>query len=127
MSQQLDDVIGMIDEVNVGKTEVRVQATHKVSGEETLVRDEKQIINEQFFSKEPPKIWMDYGITKNLGNYESLKFNVGVSVPVGKPIPEELTEEIKKAYDYASTIIGKVVEAELSKTVELLQAKSYGK
>lgn len=124
---QTDEILDMLEsdvkEVSVEKTEVRIQATHKAGGEETVIRDEKQVIKEDLFANDPPKVWMDYSITKNLGNYESLKFNVGISVPVGKPIPPELAGEIRKTYDYASEMIGQVIEKELAATMEMLRTR----
>jgi len=113
-------------DVSVEATKIKIQATHKTQSEESLIRDEQQVIEEGFFEKNPPRVWMDYSVTKNLGNYESLKFNVGISVPVGQKLPEELTAQIMETYGYASDKIGVVIEKELAATLELLKKKSNG-
>lgn len=113
-------------DISVEETKVKIQATVKSGGVEELIRDEESIIDEGFFEKNPPRVWMDYSVTKNLGNYESLKFNVGISVPVGQKLPEELTSQIMETYEYASDKIGVVIEKELAATIDLLKKKSNG-
>ena len=120
--QAADQFLGK--DLSLEKTEVKIQAQVKSKGEETVIRDEKVVVEENFFEKNPPRVWMDYSVTKNLGNYESLKFNVGISVPVGQPVSEEVTKAIEETYKYASTKIGQVIEKELADTVEMLRGKS---
>ena len=47
------------------------------------------------FETEPASVTVDYALTMNLGNYESAKLSVAVTVPCYK-------EEIDEAYDFAS-------------------------
>jgi len=55
---------------------------------------EEDIIAVHKFETDPAMVSVDYAITMNLGNYESAKISVSVSVPCYK-------EEIDEAYEFA--------------------------
>lgn len=59
------------------------------------------------FVTEPAKVFMDLAVTINLGNYESAKISVGISVPCYK-------EEVDAAYDYAKNWISDRLQQEVA-------------
>jgi hypothetical protein len=59
-----------------------------VAGKETVRANEKrEVLQVRKFASEPAYIRMSQGITRNLGNYESLRIDVGVTLPC---YPEEV-------------------------------------
>jgi len=56
--------------------------------------ESEDIIAIHKFETEPAKVTVDYALTVNLGNFESAKIGVSVTVPC-------YSEEIDKAYEFA--------------------------
>ena len=63
-------------------------------------------------------IYYEKSVTKNLGNYESAKITVGVTLPIN-PTEEEISH-IKKTIEVGDTIVTEELEVQLK---ELLEAK----
>ncbi len=58
------------------------------------------------FETEPAVVRMQYGVTMNLGNYESVRIDVGISVPCYK-------EQIEETAEWAKAWVEKRVLAEV--------------
>jgi len=71
------------------------------SSEETLIEVKK-------FITEPAKVTAGYGMTLNLGNYESARVDVGVTLPC-------YVEEIDEAYKEAVRLADEWIDAQVSK------------
>lgn len=63
--------------------------------QEGEVRDKAEIISVNKFVTEPARVSVDYGLTINLGNYETAKIGVSVTVPC-------YFEELDAAYKWAA-------------------------
>jgi len=79
---------------------------HAVS--ENTVQLPKHISSEQFGS-----INVQFTHTRNLGNYESAKISIGVSVPIGPEVPDWYAEEFNKKYQFISKTIEAAMEKEM--------------
>lgn len=70
------------EEVEGLTPEASVQATHKAGGVEKEIKDETEVIGElQGFTQPVCVVNFSLGHTKNLGNYESLKTHISLSMP----------------------------------------------
>lgn len=67
------------------------------------------------FETEPAKVSVDYALTVNLGNYESAKIGVSVTVPC-------YTEEIDQAYEFAQAWAEERLSKERDQIVNRSQA-----
>ncbi len=85
----------------------------KLLGKEEL---QEQTLEVRNFLTEPARVSVDYGLTINLGNYESARIGVSVTVPC-------YTEEIDDAYAYAVEWATKRVAQEKS---EIRQEQGQG-
>lgn len=65
-------------------------------------------------TKQPALVHIDFGMTKNLGNYESLKFNVGITIPC-----EPTAEDIDATYHEARAWVDDKVNS-INEEVETL-------
>jgi len=76
-------------------------------GEKVEGRPEEQteLVSVNKFVTEPAKVTVDYGVTFNLGNYESVRIGVTVAVPC-------YFEEIDRAYKWATKWADERVTAE---------------
>jgi len=122
--QNLDEILALSPEpaVPVVRAEVTesVSVTAKVDDgkggkKEVVVKEfERKQVEEKLFVGEPPfKIWMDYSYTKNLGNYESAKISIGVSVPVGVEVTGEDIAKIEKAKGTGMKLLEKFMGEEI--------------
>lgn len=102
---------------------VKVTVDHKKDGKTAKVKDRTVRGKKRFFKEHPVRVWRDYSHTVNLGNYESAKIGVGVSIPVGQEIDDELTAEIVKADEYASKFISERITKEIQELQQFLDQK----
>jgi hypothetical protein len=67
---------------------------------DTVLEDsaEEEVISVRRFETEPAYVSFSVGVTRNQGNYESLRLDVGVKLPC---YTEEITEVEKLAVDWA--------------------------
>jgi len=82
----------------------------KAIGEEVTKED---LITVDAFETIPATIDAKLGMTVNLGNYESMRVDVGVSLPCYK-------EEISKAQDFAFKLAEKVLFAKVKEVKETM-------
>jgi hypothetical protein len=87
--------------INVSKTVGPSKGLVPGEGEEEVIAVHK-------FETEPAHVSVDYALTLNLGNYESAKLSVSVTVPCYK-------EEIDAAYEFASTWAEERIKQERNK------------
>jgi hypothetical protein len=74
---------------------------------------EEEVISVRKFETEPAYVSFSVGVTRNQGNYESLRLDVGVKLPC---YTEEITEVEKLAVDWVdSRISEKLDELEAQK------------
>jgi len=76
---------------------------------------EEDIIAIHKFETDPAVVGVDYGLTMNLGDYESAKIGVSVSVPCYK-------EELNEAYEFAQAW----AEERLAKERDLIRSSRDG-
>lgn len=94
--------------VYVSKTIGTSRATKSSSEAEDVIAVHK-------FETEPAKVTVDYALTINLGNYESAKIGVSVTIPC-------YMEEINSAYEFAQSW----AEERLAKERDLITAGRNG-
>lgn len=70
--------------------------------------------------KECPKVFFSMGLTINLGNYESLKIDSGVTLPVEPD--DDITETADKAYKF----VRKEIKEKLGKSVKFVKKLKEG-
>lgn len=56
-------------------------------------------------------VYYEKSVTKNLGNYESAKVTVGVTLPID-PTPEELAH-VSKTFELADDVVTKELEIQI--------------
>lgn len=61
-------------------------------------------------------VYYEKSVTKNLGNYESAKVTVGVTLPIC-PTKEEIAE-IKETFEIGDEIVTKELEIQLKELIE---------
>jgi hypothetical protein len=69
---------------------------------------EREDIETRKFAAEPAYVRINAGVTKNMGNYESLRLDVSVTVPC-------YTEEIEEVAERVSDKVAEMLEDELKK------------
>jgi len=77
------------------KTKGKIWVSRHYKGEDTT---EEKDLEVQIFETEPARVKVSYGLTINLGNYESARCDAGVELPV---YAEEIEEGFKAAWDIA--------------------------
>ena len=87
---------------------VTVSTSFKKDGVDSDTKDENETIEVRKFVTEPAKVTVNYGITMNMGNYESARIDVGVTIPCYK---EELDDAHAFAIDWAESRLNKEIEA----------------
>lgn len=80
----------------------------------TILKEEKAEVEKKLVTGRPMYVSVDYGFTKNLGNYESAKVNVSVSSPVGIEFTEDVVASIKGQIESCRKIAQGFVEKELA-------------
>lgn len=89
--------------VKVAETTLTVRRQFTKPASETTEQDETISVRE--FSVEPAKVVLEKGLTINLGNYESARITLAITVPC-------YFEELAEAYDFANDFVLKRLEAE---------------
>lgn len=82
---------------------VRIQTGKEETNQEIIMKD----------TLETPVAYVTYGqsVTKNLGNYESAKFNVSISMPCKPENVREVTEDVvKEVVDILNSILKNLYE-----------------
>jgi len=85
---------------------IKVLRTRVYQGEETIEAEEDRSITVNTFQTNPATVSVKKGITKNMGNYESVRIDVMVSVPC-------YIEEIDTVYDEVDTTVDEMIEQQL--------------
>lgn len=92
--------------VSVKKKELKqavatVETKHKDGSTEST----QEVLGEQVFDSPPANVGLSIGVTRNLGNYESVKFTVSLYMPC---IPEE--SEINQTFDEVKAWVDTKIE-----------------
>jgi hypothetical protein len=98
------------DKVTVLPTEVFVSKHFKKDVAQN--QEKAELVKVHTFATEPAKVSVEFGLTMNLGNYESCKISVGLVVPCYR-------EEVNDAYADAR----QYVEDKMKTEVEGIRAK----
>jgi hypothetical protein len=101
---------------NVKNSTVYVSKTVGPSRGAPPPEGEEDIIAVHEFATEPAKVTVEYGLTMNLGDYNSAKLTVSVTVPCYK-------EEIDDAYEFAQAW----AEQRLEETRDVIDASRKGR
>lgn len=75
---------------------------------------EPEVIAVHRFLTEPAQVQVGMGVTINLGNYESARIDVRLSVPVYR-------EEINEAYEFVKQYVTKRLEQEVDETKNVVK------
>ena len=89
-----------------------VKVEKSESGDGKVIKDENGASEIRKFVTFPAMVNVLYSITKNMGNYESCKISVGLTLPC-------YVEEIDDAYSFVSDW----VEEKISKELESIEAE----
>lgn len=99
-------------------------ATNLATKETQAVTKEEKVVQTKLALKKPTcYVTVEFGGNVNLGNYNMGKVRVGISVPTGCEISEELKTEIDSVYKFANDWVSKRVEQE----IKSLQALTHGR
>jgi hypothetical protein len=82
--------------VKAKNSTVFVTRTIKAKGGTPIGGDTEDVIAVHKFETEPAKVTVEYALTVNLGNFESAKIGVSVSIPC-------YAEELEEAYEFAQS------------------------
>ena len=95
-------------------------ATNETSKEtQVLTKEDRTILQTKVGLKKPTcYVTVEFGGNVNLGNYNMGKVRVGISVPTGTPIDDELKAEIDGVYKFANDWVSKRVETEIKNLVK---------
>jgi hypothetical protein len=93
----------------LNEQEGRVTATSekKVGGESLGATQKTMPLKVKKLPADPAYVSIGAGLTENLGNFESLRIDVRVSLPCG-----ESTKAVKSAAKRASTLVQEFIESE---------------
>lgn len=69
--------------------------------------EEEDLLDVKGFAHEPAEVYVEYGVTLNLQNFESARLTVGVRMPCYK-------EEVNDAYEYAAKWVEDRVQGEVA-------------
>ena len=100
--------MGVAEKVIVAESLVTVRKQFRVSGENSEIEETVDTIDVHKFVTEPAKIEFKLGVTMNLGDFESARVDIGVSMPYYK-------EELREAYAYSRQIAESVIADEKTK------------
>jgi hypothetical protein len=98
--------------------EALLTVRRQFSGSEEVTEQDATIQVREFHT-EPARVSIEKGLTLNLGNYESARVTVAVSVPC-------YLEELEAAYNFADGFVMKKLEEEREGIREMSKAKSNG-
>jgi len=73
-----------------------VSKVYKLSGKEAPEELTEEKLGVHKFQTEPATVSLEYGLTLNMGNYESCRLTVGIRLPCYK-------EQVEEAYEAASS------------------------
>lgn len=108
----------------VSEAVVTKSVTLKTEGKEQQTIKTETLNAPVLSEAEPTKLWIEYGITKNLGNYESAKISIGLSIPVGAEKTPLFAERVHETKSRASFIIENLIGHELDELTKILSDRS---
>lgn len=89
---------------HIGESRLYVSKTYKLNGTESPTETTDEKVEVHRFETAPAEVSLEYGLTLNMGNYESCRLTVGIRVPCYK-------EQVEAAYVAANSWVGaKVAE-----------------
>lgn len=87
------------------ETKIIVAKSFKARGKEWSKDEKEEVIEVRLFETAPAEVGISYGLTLNLGNFESARLDVSLKVPCYK-------EEIEEVFVKAEAFVTGKVKAE---------------
>jgi hypothetical protein len=95
----------------------------KSSGEVETVSEKTVEMPRHISAEQFGTLSVQFTHTRNLGNYESAKVSIGVSVPIGPEVPDWYAQEFNKKYEFVSKTIEAAMEKEMVAINEYLDKR----
>lgn len=96
-----------------GRGTVLVERTVRQNGEEATTTSPSREIEEKVELANPAYVSVNGGLTKNMGDYNSVKIGVSVSLPSGTS-----DEELRETYQRASALVDEFMDGEYRAAIE---------
>jgi len=97
----------------IGSSSAKMTVTKTLRlNRETTTEERDELLQVQTFATEPALVHVSVGVTKNLGDFNSLKLSIGVTKPC---YPEEIAETQKDVQTF--------IEQQIKKEVKSLNVK----
>lgn len=84
-----------------GRGSAHASRSHRVSGQEVSTRETSHEIEDHLDCANPAYVGVQQALTRNLGNYESLKLGVNISLPC-LPNEDSIRDTFNRAVELAS-------------------------
>ena len=94
-----------------------IDTTEKVT--KVVTKEEKAIQTKVALKKPTCYVTVEFGGNVNLGDYNMGKVRVGISVPTGVEIGDELKAEIDSVYQFANKWVSGRVEQEIQNLIKM--------
>jgi hypothetical protein len=88
------------------ETRVYTTKTFLMNNKEVTTDHKDELVEVQVFATEPAVISLEYGLTLNMGNFESCRLSVGIRLPCYK-------EQVDSAYEAATAWVEERVQAQV--------------
>lgn len=105
-----------MSEPNVQQSIVHVSRERRRSGSVESAKDESTVLAVHKFVTEPARVRVDLSSTINMGNYESVRVGVAVTLPV-------YVEEVEQGLDDAQAYAEAHLEREVAQLVQRLHGQ----
>lgn len=100
---------------HIEEARIYVSKTYKLDGKEQPEELSEEKLGVHKFQTEPATVSLEYGLTLNMGNYESCRLTVGIRVPCYK---EQVEDAYAAATGWVETKISEQV-SEIRKNTKL--------
>lgn len=115
-------IVSDLKAVDIKET-IETSVKTRMDSEHLEVKKEVNNLRTKVFTEDPVRLFVDYSRTVNMGNYESAKISVGLSIPLGREIDNATKAEIDAAYKYASEYIENKMAIEVKGVQDYVKSK----
>ena len=124
-----DDIIavtGVPKEIEkVKKVEVtestKVTVIDNQTKEEKVIKDETKPWLRSTVTKSPSWLTVKFSSNVNVGNYQSVKVEKGLMIPVGVELDPEVEKKIQRTDDWACKLIERLIDKEIQPILEAVK------